>query len=649
MSLREETLMASKTAIIRFSFYIMLLFGLLFLYSCAGVSGREESGGLESDTTLAESGGGDTAVSSEEGSGAEPAPAPPKSDGESKDSAAAESEESEDAADSALKSAESGGEDSAFLLEDSKEESSRSSGLSARGITVPSVSGLKAGFADDNKQFNYFVQFLEKYASVFHYELDIGERIIIRAADSAGKSIPNADVEVRAGGNASGSLLTAGKTYADGSFMFFPSRFSASYQEYTATVRYLQKTETLRIDRAGEREITVNFSSARAVPDRVPLDIVFILDTTGSMGEEIERLKTTIEIIHLNLTNLPADPAVRFGMVLYKDRGDEQYVTEQVALTGDLEQFRAALDSVYADGGGDTPEDLQAALEDAVRKMDWNPGGIRLGFIITDAPPHLDYGQEYTYVDAAVEAAEKGIKLFSVGTGGLPLEGEYILRQISQFTSGKYIFLTYGESGESEGGSPGSVSHHTGANYQTDKLEAIIIRFAKEELSYLTDKPLESGDEYFQAVQIDDEEREQTLQKLFSQAIGQLTDYSTYALESGTAAAVLPIVAKKEPLKLNAEYFTQMLEFSAAASSVLKLVERKDLQKILDEIELQLSGISDPEKAAQIGEILGAQVLFAGDLYERADEYELFLKLLRVETGEVLSLTKARISRNLGL
>ena len=127
--------------------------------------------------------------------------------------------------------------------------------------------------------------------------------------------------------------------------------------------------------------------------------------------------------------------------------------------------------------------------------MSWNRNGIRLAFIVTDAPPHLDYGQQYTYVEAVHDARSAGIKLFSVGTGGLDLAGEYVLRQISQYSGAKYIFLTYGETGESEGGAPGSVSHHTGANYQTDKLEAIIIRFAKEELANVMGQPLEGEED----------------------------------------------------------------------------------------------------------------------------------------------------------
>jgi len=71
--------------------------------------------------------------------------------------------------------------------------------------------------------------------------------------------------------------------------------------------------------------------------------------------------------------------------------------------------------------------------------MSWNRDGIRLVFVITDAPPHLDYGQKYTYVNAAGDAKKQGIKIFSVGTGGLDLAGEYVLRQIAQYTSGRYI------------------------------------------------------------------------------------------------------------------------------------------------------------------------------------------------------------------
>ena len=365
------------------------------------------------------------------------------------------------------------------------------------------------------------------------------------------------------------------------------------------------------------------------------------------MGEEIDRLRRTIELIHLNLTGLDLPTFVRFGMVLYKDIGDE-YHTSTVGLTSDLRLFQSELDLVFASGGGDTPEDLQAALYEVVHSIDWNTDGIRLGFIITDAPPHLDYGQEYDYTDAVRDARREAIKLFTVGTGGLHIDGEYVLRQIAQFTGAAYVFLTYGEGGESEGGVPGSVSHHTGSNYQTDKLEAVIIRLAKEALAEFTGNPMKQLVTYFTASKVDNEAREETLSILFGRAIEELADYSTFAVDAKAPAAVLPIEASGEEIAADAEYFTEQLLLAASRSARLTLVERLNLDEILQEQKIQLSGITDSETVTKIGELMNASYLVSGSLF-LADEYELFLRLLRVDSGEVLSVTKAIIDRELGV
>ncbi len=515
------------------------------------------------------------------------------------------------------------------------------------GIDYPKSSGpsgLKAGFADDNKQFNYFIDFLGKYApSVRHYHINVRERIIIKAVDDMKKPLHNAQISVF-GNNI---LLAKGLTHSDGSFLFFPSEYGPAVREYKAEVLYQQKKTVFTFEREGKRDVLLQLPLARQTPARVGLDIVFVFDTTGSMGEEIERLKRTIELIYLNLSSIQGRPLVRFGMVLYKDRGDE-YITKVVPLTGNLHEFEAALNEVEADGGGDLEEDLQSALYDTLNRIQWSNTAIRMGFIITDAPPHLDYGQSFTYVHAMKSAREKGIKLFSVGTGGLDIKGEYVLRQISQYTGGKYIFLTYGEKGESEGGREGSVSHHTGANFQTDKLESIIIRFARDELNNVLDKKIEV-DEHFSAKKVDYEKHEDTLRKLFDMAASQLVDYSSLNLQNKTPTSILPIEPSDPALKTTAEYFGEQLSFSLAKSDIFALVERKNLQGILKELELSMSGLAEEANAAKVGKLLGAKLLVAGKLYKKKNEYELFLKLVRVETAEVLSVTKARLDFALGL
>lgn len=512
----------------------------------------------------------------------------------------------------------------------------------------PAESGLKAGFSDDNAQFNYFLGFLSEYAKVNHHPYDASERLTFRIADNAGKPVANAELTIRVGNE----VLATGLSHPDGTFRLYPAALGTSATTFAVSVRISDtrgvRTASARVDRDGPRVTELKLDSPRSLPDPVPLDVLFIMDTTGSMGEEIERLRATIEIIYANLAALKPRPMVRFGMVLYRDRGDI-YVTQVVPFTDDLDSFQLQLDQVRAGGGGDTPEDLESALDDAVNVLDWNAGGVRVGFIITDAEAHIDYGRQYTYIDAANDARARGIKLFSIGTGGLGLEGEYQLRQISQLTDAKYIFLTYGEIGESEGGKPGSVSHHTGANWQAEKLEAIIIRFVKEEVAYLSDTPLEVDESYFTALKVDDETREQTLEKLFTEAIGNLLDYSTFRIKIDTPLAILPLGASAEGQETTAEYFTEHLSLAATSVGRFTLVERKDLQSILTELELQLSGLLDEVSAARLGGLLGAEVLVSGTLYRRADRYELFLKLVRVSTAEILSVTRARVDLGLGL
>jgi len=508
-------------------------------------------------------------------------------------------------------------------------------------------SGLKAGFSDDNRQYGYYLDFLAEYRQqVTALDLNVSERIMLKVTDRNGSSLAGAKVVV----STENEHLT-GLTLADGSYQINPSELSGSgvlSVEINAGDAYELPPQLLEIERSGARSVESSLELERVVPEPIPLDIVFVMDTTGSMGEEIHRLKETIQIIHMNLTSLRVPAKLRFGMVLYKDSGDE-YDSMRIPLTSDLELFQAELDLVEANGGGDMPEDLELALDDLINGMEWNPGGIKLAYIITDAPPHLDYGRSYTCSRAAEDARKMGIKIYGIGTGGLDLQGEYVLRQIAQYTSARYIFLTYGsESGDSEGGADGSVSHHTGSNWSADKLESIIIRFAKEELSYLSDSPLLDEDSWFEADKIDTEDAEETLSELFTQAVNQLLDFSTWPVSEEKPLAVLPFQYEGD-LGAVSEYFSEHFILSAGMNERITLAERKDLGQLLSELELQNTGITMDDKVSEIGELLNAEALVSGNLFLKDGKYELFLKLLRTETAEVLSVTRAVIAAELGL
>jgi Mg-chelatase subunit ChlD/TolB-like protein len=459
--------------------------------------------------------------------------------------------------------------------------------------------------------------------------------------DEAGKPIADAQLTVSAGG----TVLMRAKTYADGRTLFFPSEYNQAFTSYNIDVAYKNTRQTFTIDRNGERRQTLTLPITQSAAASVPTDILFVLDTTGSMSEEIKRLRDMLLIIHDNLQAVNSSVDLRFGMVMYRDEGDD-YVTETIPFTNDVTSFQKALRKLEAGGGGDTPEDLQTALKVAVNDMDWRTEGVRLTYVITDAAAHIDYGQSFTLLSASKIAQTKGIKLFSVGTGSLDIAGEIDLRQIAQYTMARYIFLTYGERGDSDGGVQGSVSHHTGANFTAENLESIIIRLSRDEMNAYAGRNVAGEvDDYFQAAGTDD--RLAVLTELFNSMVTQLISYSGMRISPSTTVAVLPLTSDKA-LGANAEYFTEQLAQAVANNKDWTAVERRDLQAVLDEYSLRLSGLTD-EDASQLGSLLNAQLLISGTVYAKDDGYEIYIKMLRAETGEVLSVTRAKLDKALGL
>ncbi|MCF7922918.1 MAG: carboxypeptidase regulatory-like domain-containing protein, partial [Candidatus Marinimicrobia bacterium] len=89
----------------------------------------------------------------------------------------------------------------------------------------PQSGGLKAGFADDNQQFNYFLNFLNQYQSAVNsYGYDISERIHLMLKDKEGKSLAN--VKIKIFDRKEQRLLDEGKTYADGSYFVYPAEIA---------------------------------------------------------------------------------------------------------------------------------------------------------------------------------------------------------------------------------------------------------------------------------------------------------------------------------------------------------------------------------------------------------------------------------------
>ena len=169
------------------------------------------------------------------------------------------------------------------------------------------------------------------------------------------------------------------------------------------------------------------------------VDVVFVLDTTGSMSGLIQTAKEKIWSIATTMASAQPTPEIRIGLVAYRDRGDH-YVTKVVDLSDDLDSVYAALMDFQADGGGDTPESVNKALYDAVNNISWSQGSqaYQVVFLVGDAPPHMDYQGEMKYPEIVAAAKKKGIVINTIQCGDIPTTaGSWT--QIANLGDGKFF------------------------------------------------------------------------------------------------------------------------------------------------------------------------------------------------------------------
>lgn len=192
--------------------------------------------------------------------------------------------------------------------------------------------------------------------------------------------------------------------------------------------------------------ILLGLVGARTQPAPTPptstprLDVVFAIDTTGSMADEIEVVKSKVTGMMEEIQAGTPRPEVRVGLVAYRDHGDA-YVTRAYPLTSAVEAIQSTVQQLQAGGGGDTPEAVEEALHCAVEEMNWDldPKASRLLFLIGDAGGHANSN----YRNAIKAAGQKGIVIHTWGCSGLQDHGQGDFEMIAQASGGEFQFLTY--------------------------------------------------------------------------------------------------------------------------------------------------------------------------------------------------------------
>jgi len=200
------------------------------------------------------------------------------------------------------------------------------------------------------------------------------------------------------------------------------------------------------------------------------LDIMFVVDATGSMGDEIDFLKAELGNIITQVNNKAHDLETRLSLVFYRDREDE-YLVRDFEFNTNIQLLINQLNLQNANGGGDFPEAVEAALENAIEQKRWSENAsARLLFLILDAPPHEDPAVLAKYRKQVKQAAQKGIKIIPIVASGIDKPTEFLMRFTAIATDGTYVFLT------DDSGVGNSHLKPTIGRYQIEKLNDLIVR-----------------------------------------------------------------------------------------------------------------------------------------------------------------------------
>ena len=162
-----------------------------------------------------------------------------------------------------------------------------------------------------------------------------------------------------------------------------------------------------------------SFADEPAKPTKKPhVEVVFCLDTTGSMGGLIEGAKQKIWAICNAIVSGKPTPDLKVGLVAFRDKGDA-YITKVIDLSADLDAIHGHLKGFKAEGGGDIPESVNQALDDSVNKINWSndTDTLRIIFLVGDAPPHMDYKDDVKYPVTCEKACNKGIIINTIQCG----------------------------------------------------------------------------------------------------------------------------------------------------------------------------------------------------------------------------------------
>lgn len=220
-----------------------------------------------------------------------------------------------------------------------------------------------------------------------------------------------------------------------------------------------------------ETDTPYDITVSQTAPMRTQLDLMFMIDTTGSMGDELSYIQTELENV-INRVSDNTNTDIQLSVNFYRDDGDD-YVVRDFGFTSNISIAIDHLRDQHAYGGGDYEEAVEQAIDNALNDHKWRAGSEKLMFLVLDAPPH--YSSAVQVMPGLMQSASgMGVRIIPVASSGVDTTTEFLCRSMALTTGGTYTFLT------DDSGIGGSHLAPTIGSYEVEKLNDMLVRIISD-------------------------------------------------------------------------------------------------------------------------------------------------------------------------
>jgi Carboxypeptidase regulatory-like domain/Secretion system C-terminal sorting domain/von Willebrand factor type A domain len=331
---------------------------------------------------------------------------------------------------------------------------------------------LTAGEWSDLKNWNFWLRSIDTAFSTYHknWKYNFDDRYSVNVVGTENQPIADAQVRLLA---TDGTLVWESRTDNHGNAELWSGLFGGKYTNLVFKV--LHNGKTFDFKNAKTFKTSVNTLKINAsCSGLMALDIAFVVDATGSMGDEIAYLKSEVVDVIRRVKMNNQSLEIRTASVFYRDFSDD-YVTRIFPFGKSLKQNLAFIRNQSAGGGGDFEEAVPEGLESGIDSLKWSENALaRIMFLILDAPPHLTPENTEKLHRLTQKAAQKGIRIIPITASGIDKNVEYLMKTLGVTTGGTYVFLT------DDSGIGGGHIKATTEKHEVEHLNDLMVRLIKD-------------------------------------------------------------------------------------------------------------------------------------------------------------------------